>query len=82
MKCKDCRYLGDEIIISDFDDNDKWVDQPSGFHQCERIKHVGMDGSDLIGIKDLAVAVDGSGYMGAIRVKEDFGCVGFEPKEA
>jgi hypothetical protein len=32
--------------------------------------------------RELAVVTDGSGYFAALKCREDFGCVLFEPKEA
>lgn len=80
MKCGDCKYLGEEIKTFDYTAVNA-IEIPTGFHQCERIKHIGQDGHDMKGLQDLAVVVDGSGYMGAIRVKKDFGCVNFELKK-
>lgn len=76
MRCGDCKYLGEGITYVDDDYNDK----QTGYHQCERIKHIGMDGEHMINIQDVSVIVDGSGYFGAIRVKKDFGCVNFKQR--
>lgn len=43
----------------------------------QKARAIGMD-SDLDECDEKAAVVDGSGYFGAIRVKDDFGCIYFE----
>lgn len=48
---------------------------------CERIKgpqHLLDDESVLE--DEIAIATDGSGYLAEVEVKDDFGCVLWEPK--
>ncbi len=83
MRCGDCKYLGEEILIDVWDDkaDDFQPDVPSGYHQCQRIKHC-KNFDRVLEMQAQAVVVDGSGYYGAIRVIKDFGCVAFEPIQA
>ncbi|MCK5159430.1 MAG: hypothetical protein KAR08_09755, partial [Candidatus Heimdallarchaeota archaeon] len=76
-KCKDCKYFGEEVFWADWK-NDQY-NIPSGYHECEFIKHVGCDITDKQffsdGRKDKAYCIDGSDYYAAVKVGEDFGCV-------
>ena len=74
-RCKDCKHLGEEIVLS-------WRAPPedrTGYHKCLYLKHAGQDG-DLYQHTANAAVIDGSGYFAALVVKDDFGCVNFQPK--
>ncbi len=81
-RCKDCKHLDEneiEIEIEDLESDDMLF-HPSGFYQCNRVQHVSAS-MDIAEVQDLdAVVVDGSGYFAALRVRDDFGCMGFEAK--
>ncbi len=47
----------------------------SGYHECDAVEHDIYAEDD-----DKAVVVDGSGYMAALRVRSDFGCVLWEKR--
>jgi len=78
-KCKDCKFFGEELLSENWD-NDEFTETSTGFHTCDRIKHCAY--YDLYKISDEACVQDGSGYFAALRVKDDFGCVMFEKKDA
>lgn len=71
MKCKDCKYLG-EPYVGDYDE----VETP--YHKCDYVKHIN-ESSHEPPTGDAGV-IDGSGYYAAFVVKDDFGCIHFEPK--
>lgn len=72
--CGTCKYLGEAILIF----NDNFEDVPTPFHPCMWIKH----NKDFdYHIEANACVVDGSGYHAALCVREDFGCLSWEPKE-
>lgn len=82
MKCGDCKFFGDEIVLEDVDDDTgKDITIKSGYHKCTFIECIGTDSSIFyVKPKSKSVLVDGSAYMAAIRVREDFGCVEFIAK--
>lgn len=79
MRCAQCKYFGAEILVDDWE-NDR-IEVPSGFHTCDFIKHADTD-LKLLASTEKSVVQDMSGCFAALRVKEDFGCVNFTPKEA
>ena len=74
--CGTCKYRGPEIVKTGDEDTD-WENIPTGFFQCERIKHdENWDCPKGAG----AVVHDGSGYVGKLCVEADFGCIKYEPQ--
>ena len=71
--CGTCKHRGKEILIPDYKN---WTnDKPSGYFQCDFIKHNDKsvyEGRFLKGQK--ACVVDGSDYYAALCVEDDFGC--------
>ena len=80
MRCGDCKFLGKEILIDDWE-NDKY-EIPTGYYKCEFVK---MNSSSMDGgipeEKPICFVEDASGYYAALKVREDFGCVAFEQKD-
>lgn len=84
MICGKCKHLGKEVIIEDWDSKE-YREIPTGFYQCKLIEHMGRDcGDDMKAMNTpgcRAYVEDGSGYYAALKVKTDFGCVCWEPRE-
>lgn len=76
MKCKDCRFLG-EPYVHTYYDSETGDDTETPFHVCDFVKHINAEYK--IPVENVGV-IDGSGYHAALVVKDDFGCVHFEPK--
>lgn len=75
--CKDCKHFGEEYEAWNVE-RDEMVG--TGYHRCLYVQHAGQDWDLRESTKNAAV-IDGSGYFAALTVKDDFGCVNFEPKE-
>ena len=71
MKCKNCKYLGEEVEAYDEDTYEK---VKTGMHTCDLIKH---EECSVYPLKTDPHVVDGSGYFAALIVPNDFGCVKF-----
>lgn len=76
MKCKDCKYLGEPYVHLNYV-GEKCDEVETNYHVCDFVKHINED-SGTIPTGDVGV-IDGSGYYAAFVVKDDFGCIHFEP---
>lgn len=79
-RCKDCRFLGDEIETTN------WVgncveSEKTGFYVCGKIKHLEIEYASKSDSEKCTHVVDGSNYFAALRVPADFGCVYWEKKQ-
>jgi hypothetical protein len=77
MKCKDCKFLGEPYVHMRWSQGDE-PDIETPYHVCNFVKHIN-EGHD-VPTGDVGV-IDGSGYYAALVVRDDFGCIHFEPKE-
>lgn len=70
MKCKNCKFLGEELFVfSDVVPNRKIS---SGFYKCDAVKPAYSEGITT------AFVMDGEGWL---NVTADFGCVLYERKQ-
>ena len=77
--CGTCKYRGPEIFVDDWANDIENI--PTGFFQCDRIKHVHIYPDAPLSVDAKAFVVDGSDYFGQLRVAADFGCVEHKPND-
>jgi hypothetical protein len=86
-KCGNCKFKGEvrticvEKDLPDDPDHVEYVDMPTTFFLCTRIKHIRNPecGGYVQGLR--AGVIDGSDYQAALCVEEDFGCFFHEPAD-
>ena len=79
MRCGDCKYLGKEILIDDWENYMYQI--PTGYYKCDFAKMNSNDIGYIPEEKPICFVEDVSGYYAALKVREDFGCVAFEQKD-
>lgn len=70
--CATCKHFGPAVTEWS---EDEFNDVPTRFHVCQWIEH----NKDAVAHWPKAAYVkDGSGYMAALCVRDDFGCIDWE----
>lgn len=83
-KCVTCKFFGEANHLDDW--NEKGESRETKHHICDKVIHINASSNWVNhgynkGRDDLAVVIDGEGYIAKLLVLPDFGCILHQPKE-